>query len=393
MGPEGGMVTAKDLVSLAKQSFDEWMEDQAPKEAAALAYYTLLSAPALLLFIQWILGQVVSEQVQSDVIAFVQGSVRGGGAEAIKAMIESADRSESEGRIATIVSLATLAISATGIVTHLEHSLNRMWEIAEDGVGIAEKLRQRFTSLLIVLILGGFLLVSVSLSTVVSGFAENVRSSLGLGEWTIQGGNIALSLLLLTFLFSGALKTLPSARVAWTDVWLGGAATAVLFVLGQYALSLYLGKSAPGSAYGVAGSVVAFAVWTYYSALILFLGAEFTQVYANRFGSHIRLEPSAVPLEQKVHEEQAHPGREPADDVGEIAVMEHVHDTEDRSPVSGSENGGDRASAATTRPTVTGDEEDESPEPSRRVYEFIFGLLAIGVAAWLSFRRSRNEAP
>jgi membrane protein len=121
-------VKAKDLVSIARQSFEEWVEDKAPKEAAALAYYTLLSVPALLLLIQWILGQVVSEQVQAQVIQFVQQAVRGGGSEAITAMIENAD-GPGEGGIATVISLATLALSATGVVLQLEQSLNLMWEI------------------------------------------------------------------------------------------------------------------------------------------------------------------------------------------------------------------------------------------------------------------------
>ena len=306
---------ATDLLSVAVQSVKEWAEDRAPTEAAALAYYAMLSVPALLLLIQWLLGRVVSDQVQGQVINFVQQAVRGGGREAITAMIENADRPGSQGGRASFVSLAVLAVSATGVIVHLERSLNRMWEVAEADVGIVDRIRERFTSLLVVLVLGAFLLASVTVSAVVSAFADILTGNLPLGEWMVHVVNIGFSLVLLTLLFAATMKLIPDVVVAWSDVWLGAAVTAVLFIIGEYALSFYLGKSAPGSAYGAAGSVVAFVVWVYYSALILFLGAEFTQVYANRFGSHIRPDETAIPLEEKIRREQSRPSREPARDV------------------------------------------------------------------------------
>lgn len=298
------MMKVNDLVSIAKESFQRWSKDRAPTEAAALAYYTLLSVPAILLLIQWILGRVVSQEAQQRVIDFVRESVRGGGGEAITTMIENADSPGGGGSIATIVSLAVLAVSATGVVTHLQQSLNRMWEIAEGDLGIVDTVRKRLVSVLLVLVLGAFLFVSATLSTVVSGFAETFTGELPFGEWTIHLVNIALSLVLLTLLFGATLKIIPDAVVAWSDVWLGAGVTAVLFVVGQFALSFYLGKSAPGSAYGAAGSVVAFIVWIYYSALILFLGAEFTQVYANNFGSGIKPDELAITLGEKLLVEQ-----------------------------------------------------------------------------------------
>ncbi|MFW5942633.1 MAG: YihY/virulence factor BrkB family protein [Chloroflexota bacterium] len=304
---------AKTLFSIAKQSLQEWLEDRAPNEAAALAYYTMLSVPALLLLIQWLLGQVVSDQVQTQVTSFVVEAVRGGGGEALRTMIETADQ-PGGGAIATIVSLATLAFSATGVLVQLEQALNRMWEIAEEDKGFVEKARERLSSLLIVLVLGLFLLISTVASTLVNAFAETLVDVLPVGVWVVQLINVLVSVMLLTVLFGAALKVIPNAIVEWSDVWLGAAVTAVLFIIGQYVISFYLGRSAPGSAYGAAGSIVALLVWIYYSALILFLGAEFTQVYANRFGSHIKPDEDAVPLEEKVAEEQSHPSREPAKD-------------------------------------------------------------------------------
>lgn len=308
---------AKDFFSVAKQSFQEWLEDRAPNEAAALAYYALLSVPALLLLIQWILGRVVSDQVQQQVIDFIIQSVQGQGAEALTSMIENADQPGSGGVLATIISLVTLAVSATGIVVHLEQALNRMWEVADEGGGFVAKIGERLSSLLMVGLLGVFLLASVLVSTAVSGFAQTLTAQIPLGEWVLQAINAAISLLSLSVLFGAMFKYVPDARINWSDVWLGAVVTAVLFIIGQYALSLYLGKSAPGSAYGAAGSIVALVVWIYYSAMIMFLGAEFTQVYANRFGSNIRPDEDAVSLEEKIVEEQAQPHREPAADMGE----------------------------------------------------------------------------
>ena len=294
------MMKAGEFFSVAKQSFKEWGEDRAPNEAAALAYYAMISVPALLLLIQWLLGQVVSDQVQEQVLDFVQQSVRGGGSEAITTIIEGADRPGSGGGIAAVASLATLALSATGVVGNLEQALNRMWEIAEGDVGIVDKIKKRLSSLLMVLLLGVFLVLSVMASTAISGFAETLTEILPVPAWVLQVVNVLLSFLLLTLLFGATMKFLPDAQVAWRDVWLGAGVTAVLFVVGQFVLGLYLGRSAPGSAYGVAGSVVALLVWIFYSALILFLGAEFTQVYANRFGSGIRPNESAITLNEKM---------------------------------------------------------------------------------------------
>lgn len=299
---------AKEFFSVAKQSVQEWLEDRAPNEAAALAYYAMISVPAMLLLIQWLLGRVVSEQVQQQVINFIQQAVRGGGAGAIGTIVESGDAPGAG--LAAVASLATLAFSATGVVVNLEQALNRMWEVVEDDMTIGERIVKRLSSLLLVLLLGAFLVASVFLSTVASAVGGTLQDILPFGAWVLQVVNVLLSLLLLTLLFGATMKYLPDAVVAWRDVWLGSTVTAVLFIIGQFVLGQYLGRSAPGSAYGVAGSVVALLVWIYYSAMILFLGAEFTQVYANRYGSNIKPDEDAITVEEKFRREQAAPSEE-----------------------------------------------------------------------------------
>lgn len=374
---------AKALFTITKKSFQEWSEDRAPNEAAALAYYTLLAVPAILLLIQWILGQVVSDRVQQQVIDLVLNAIQGRGSEAITALIENADRPGSGGGIATVVSLVTLAVSASGVVVQLERALNRMWEVAEADGGFVAKIRDRAFSMLMVLLLGLFLLASVLASTLVSGFAEALTGYLNLGEWALQGINIGISLVLLIVLFGATLKIVPDAEVAWNDVWLGATVTAVLFLVGQYGLSIYLGKSAPGSAYGAAGSIVAFVVWIYYSALILFLGAEFTQVYANLYGSRIRPDEDAIPLEQKVLAEQARPPREPAADAGEapegVERAQPPWQAIDRPP----------AGAHPRRLPPAPAEEDRDEDESYGAY-YTVAVLAVFVGIWRWLRRLRE---
>jgi len=277
----------KALFLATRETFQKWLQDRAPNEAAALAYYTLLSVPALILLLQWFLGQVVNQQTQQRAINFIVQAVTGPGQQAITSMIKNADQAGRGGGLATVVSLAMLAFSATGVVVHLEQALNRIWDVPSEGGGFAGKLRERLSSLLVVLFLGLFLLATMFVSTFISGFAQTVTAKLSIGEWMLQGINITVSLLILIVLFGTTFKTIPDAVVEWPDVWPGAAVTAMLFIVGQYVLSLYLGKSAPGSAYGATGSIVAFVVWAYYSALIFFWGAEFTQVYASQIERRI----------------------------------------------------------------------------------------------------------
>lgn len=353
----------KDLVSIAKESFQAWTEDRAPNEAAAIAYYTLLSVPALLLLIQWVLGQVVSNEAQAQVIDFVRQAVQGSGGEAITAMIENADRPGSGGGLVSIISLATLAVSATGVLVQLEQSLNRIWGIVEEDVGIVGKIRERLFSLLLVLGLGVFLLLSVTVTTAVSGLAQTMADELPVGESAVYLVNVPVSLLLLIVLFGATLKVIPDAEVAWSDVWLGAAVTAVLFIAGQFALSFYLGKSAPGSAYGAAGSIVAFIVWVYYSALILYLGAEFTQVYANRFGSRIRPDDAATLAVEQAGQEQTRSARDVLDRPRPAPGAVHV--------------------APRPRPPVRERVRDGETDALRY---YVVAVLAVAIGVWRFFR-------
>lgn len=282
-------MSLKRFWKLLKLSFQEWQADKASRLAAALAYYTAFSiAPVLLLVIAiagFFLGQ---EAAKGEVFEQINGLVGAEGARAIESMLENSQDRDSSA-IATIISLALLIFGASGVFLHLKESLNAIWnveEAAEQG-GIVNTIRSRLLSFSMIPVIGFLLLVSLSLSALLSGVANVIG-----GEWqtwfpAIRALNIAASFGMITLLFAVIYKVLPDANVQWSDVWVGAAATSLLFSIGKWGIGLYIGNSSIGSTYGAAGSFVVLLVWIYYSAQILFFGAEFTQVYANRYGSRI----------------------------------------------------------------------------------------------------------
>ena len=282
-------MSIKQFWRLLKQSFQEWQRDRASLLAAALAYYTALSiAPVLVLVIAiagFFLGQ---EAARGEVFAQLQGLMGDQGAEAVQSMLENAN-DRSSGLIATVISLGLLIFSASGVFNHLRESLNLIWNVSHANQGgVKQVLKQRILSFSMIPVIGFLLMVSLGLSAVLSSLSGWVLGPLQ--DWLpiLRIINFAVSFGVITLLFALIYKVLPDAEVSWGDVWIGAAATALLFTIGKWGIGLYLGNSSTASAYGAAGSFVVLLLWIYYSAQILFFGAEFTQVYANRYGSRIR---------------------------------------------------------------------------------------------------------
>jgi membrane protein len=202
-------------------------------------------------------------------------------------MIEKA-RTPATGVVATILSVITLLLGATGVVGELKDTLNTIWHVEPaPGMGLLRTLKTRLVSLAFVLGLGFLLLVSLVISTVLSaltGFFNHLFSS----PWilhVLQVVNVAVSLGVITVLFAMLYRFLPDTEIAWHDVWIGAGMTALLFVVSKFLIGLYLGRSSMASAYGPAGSLVLILAWVYYASLVLLFGAEFTEVYAHRYGS------------------------------------------------------------------------------------------------------------
>lgn len=296
------------MLDLLKETFREFKDDDAPRLAAALAYYTIFSLPPLLILIIMIAGLIFDPQdLQRGIMQEIGGALGEEGAQQIRTMLEHADRPDTGGVMATILSILALVFGATGAFAQLQKALNTAWNVQKDPEksGILALVMKRVLSFGMILVIAFLLLVSLILSAVVSTAGGFIASLLpgALGSAALWAINLGLSLLVITALFAAIFKILPDAEVAWGDVWRGALVTAVLFVLGKFLLSLYIGQSDPGSAYGAAGSLAIILIWIFYSALILFLGAEFTQVYARRRGGGIQPDEDAVRVVEKTGRE------------------------------------------------------------------------------------------
>jgi membrane protein len=278
------------------RAIQDWWNDNCLRLAASLAYYTALSLAPLVLLIVGVIGLVLDrQQVGSQLSAQLEGLIGPAGRELVTSIL--AATSPQGGTLATIIGLVTLLIGATAVFGELQATLNLIWEVRlapTNGVwaGIWAVLRERLFSLALVLSLAFLLLVSLVISATLAGAAAWFQGP----EQALVSRllELVVSLLVLTFVFALLYMYVPDAEIGWRDVWLGGLITAVLFTLGKTAIGFYLGQASVGSAYGAAGSLVVLLVWVYYSALIMFFGAEFTHAWATREGE-VTPQPHAIP--------------------------------------------------------------------------------------------------
>lgn len=264
---------------------------------AALAYYTVFSLAPLLLISIALAGFFLGEEAaRGQVLNQLSGLIGEQGGQAMQDMVQNANAKPTTGLVASIIGVVTLLFGASGVFGQLQTSLNIVWGVEpKPGRGITGLLKDRFLSFGFILVVGFLLLVSLILTAAITFVAEWLgRMTPGL-EALAQVLNFVLSFGVITVLFALIFKYLPDAKIAWKDVWLGAVITAALFVLGKFALGLYLGTGSVGSSFGAAGSLIILLLWVYYSAQILFFGAEFTQVWANRFGEKVVPDDDAVP--------------------------------------------------------------------------------------------------
>lgn len=281
---------------LLKRTFKDFMEDGCPQMAAALSYYTIFALPPLLILILTVVGMVFDPaEVQEAMRGQVGAALGADGAQQIGTIIEQADRPEGRG-VRALVGIGALILGATGAFMQLQNALNRAWEVEPDpdAGGVKNFILKRFLSLGMILGLAFLLLVSLALSALISMAGDVVGRILpGTSEPLLHVLNFVLSLAIITLLFAAIFKILPDARIGFRDALVGGVVTALLFVIGKFALGFYLGRSNPGEAYGAAGSLALLLVWIYYASMIVLLGAEFTQVWAESRGKGIEPEEGA----------------------------------------------------------------------------------------------------
>lgn len=289
-------------LSLAKTTFKDFSDDEATWKAAALAYYTVFALPPLLLLLLQVASAIWDpDQVRRTLTGEFESMMGRDVANQIQTMIQSAEQKTAGTGMRVVLSVAGLMFGATGAFVALQSALNRAWEVKPDPKqgGIRQFITKRVLSLGMVLGMAFLLLVSLALTSALSAAGGALFG--GMPKWLGLALNFVLSFGVITLLFAGMFKVLPDAKIAWNDVWVGATVTAILFVLGKFLIGLYIGRSDPGSAFGAAGSLAVLLVWIYYAAVIVLLGAEFTQAWVKHQGRTIEPEEGAIKvIEQTV---------------------------------------------------------------------------------------------
>jgi membrane protein len=290
-------MSPKQIWRVLKESFGEWNRDNASRLAAALAYYTIFSIAPLLILVIAIAGLFFdATSVREQLMGQIQALVGTDGADFLRSVLDNANQpGEQSGWVASAISVGLLILGATGVLTQLQTALNVVWNVkAKPELGFWGVLRKRALSFGMLLGIGFVLLVSLMLSAIVAGFSSYLNNLAPGLDAAGQLLSFLVSFGVTTFVFALIYKFVPDVNISWGDVWFGGIVTALLFSLGKTLIGLYLGNNSFGSTYGAAGSVVILLVWVFYSAQILFFGAELTQVYARRYGSRITPNEYAV---------------------------------------------------------------------------------------------------
>lgn len=278
---------AKALIPVFKATYKGWMEDKGPRLGAALSYYTIFSLAPLLLIAIGVAGLIFGEKAaQGAIVQQIQGVVGQQAGSAIQTMIE-AGRKPSAGIIASILGAIGLLLGASGMFGEIQDALNGIWRAKRNKThGIWQFIKARFLSWATVLGTGFLLLVSLLLSAALTGAEKYLANVLPMNGVVLELLDLFVSFVVITLLFAMIFKVLPERRISWSDVWIGAGVTSALFTAGKYLIGLYIGKSVSASVYGAAGSLVLIVAWVYYSAQILYFGAEFTKAYSNAYGSH-----------------------------------------------------------------------------------------------------------
>jgi membrane protein len=277
----------KQFFDLGKKAVTAWSDDFAPSMGAAISYYTVFSLAPLLVIVIAVAGALFGrEAVQGEIVAQLSGFIGRDGALAVQGLVKSASE-PSKGLLAGLLSVGVLLVGATTVFAELQSALDRIWHVpaAAKPSGVWSLLRARVLSFGLILALAFLLMVSLLVSTIVNAFGTWAGGYLPGWAVLLQLLNIAVSIGITTLLFAMIFKFMPTAPIAWHDVWIGAAVTAVLFEVGKFAIGLYLGKSGMNESYAAAGSLVVLLAWVYYAAQIFLLGAEFTKVYAHAHGS------------------------------------------------------------------------------------------------------------
>lgn len=272
-----------------KETFTEWNNSPASKDAASLAYYAIFSIPGLLIIIIWIAGNFFGEEAIRGEISHQINNLMGNDvAKSIEEMVASA-WTDKKNTLMKVVGLFSLIFGATTIFFQLQKSLNTLWDVeAAPKKAIVKFLMDRANSLGMILVIGFLLMTTMVLSSLISLFNNLITAHFGLETYILMElVNYVTGFAFVVLVFAFMFKVLPDVEITWKSVWAGAILTAVLFTLGKFLLSLYFTEFKPTSSFGKAGTIILIMMWINYSCLLIFFGAEFTKVYSRNKGFKI----------------------------------------------------------------------------------------------------------
>lgn len=282
-----------------KQVVRDFNEDECSVRAAALAYFTIFALPPLLILLTLVVGVFWDPaDVQQSLESQFSTLVGEDGGRAVREMLDSAERPGGSGVLATVLGIAALLFGSLGAFIQLQGALNRAWEVKPDPQqgGVKRFIVKRILSAGMVLAVAFLLIVSLAVSAILSALGSKMAF---IPEPALHAADVAVSFTVLTVLFAAIFRFLPDAEVAWRDVWFGALLTSVLFAAGKFVIGFYLGRSAPGDAFGAASALAVILVWTYYAGMIVLFGAELTQAWARHRGARILPEKGAIRVEYR----------------------------------------------------------------------------------------------
>ena len=270
-------------VKLFKDTFLAFIDDEALRRGAAIAFYAVTSIAPVLLIVIAIAGLAFGQDAAENAIKGQLSALMGEQtADVVQTAVANAS-GKSSGILATLIGIATLIATASGVFGEMQSALNAIWKVQPSGTTLSRLVRARAASLGLVAALGFLLMVSLVVSAGLTAFGNYLNSLFPFGALVLSILNVVVSLLLISLLFAAIYKVLPDRHLQWRDVILGAVVTAVLFTIGKALIGWYIGSSAVASSYGAAGALIVLLLWVYYSAQIFLLGAEFTKVFTEGY--------------------------------------------------------------------------------------------------------------
>lgn len=289
-------ITFKRIWKILKAAFNGFTEHKVTKISGSLAYYTVFSMAPLLVVIISLCGVFLGKEVaEGEIHEQLSGFLGSDTAAQLQEIIRNASL-DGKSSVALVIGAVTLLIGATTVFADIQDSINMIWGLKpKPKKGWLKMLQNRFLSFSVIISLGFILLVSLAITAVIDGFSNRLQARYeDMPVILFYIINQLLTFAIISSIFGVIFKVLPDAIIKWRDVMTGAAVTAILFMLGKFAISFYIGQSDVGGTYGAAGSLVILLLWTYYSSIILYFGAEFTKAYAVEFGSEIKPNHYAV---------------------------------------------------------------------------------------------------